>query len=49
MKTPSQDAIKFPKIVTPAQWQQAHESFLVKEKTATRERDASRRSAGGCR
>ena len=34
------NAIKFPKIVDQAQWQKAREAILVKEKKATRERNA---------
>jgi predicted dithiol-disulfide oxidoreductase (DUF899 family) len=40
MKTQSESEIKFPKIVDRAQWQQAREELLVKEKAATRARDA---------
>ena len=36
----SEIAIKFPKIVDQAQWKKASDAFLVKEKTATRERNA---------
>src|SRR5271163_862879 len=40
MKTQSENAIKFPKIVEQAEWQKARDAFLVKEKAATRARDA---------
>src|SRR5271163_4858563 len=40
MKTQSENAIKFPKIVEQAEWQKAREAILLKEKKATRERDA---------
>ena len=36
----NQTAIKFPKIVDQAQWQKARDALLVKEKAATRARDA---------
>jgi predicted dithiol-disulfide oxidoreductase (DUF899 family) len=32
--------MQLPKVVSPAEWQAAHEQFLVKEKAATRARDA---------
>src|SRR4029453_15010323 len=32
--------MNLPEIVSPAEWQAAHERLLAKEKTATRERDA---------
>jgi predicted dithiol-disulfide oxidoreductase (DUF899 family) len=34
------NAIKFPKVVDQAEWQRAHEAFVVKEKAATHARDA---------
>src|SRR4051812_29688844 len=40
MNTQSESAIKFPNVVDPAQWQKAREALLVKEKAATRARDA---------
>lgn len=40
MKTNSESEIRFPKIVEQAQWQQARDAVLVKEKAATRARDA---------
>jgi predicted dithiol-disulfide oxidoreductase (DUF899 family) len=40
MKSKSQDAIKFPKIVDQAQWQKARDALLLKEKAATHARDA---------
>jgi predicted dithiol-disulfide oxidoreductase (DUF899 family) len=40
MKTKSDNDIKFPKIVDRAEWQKARNALLVKEKKATRERDA---------
>jgi predicted dithiol-disulfide oxidoreductase (DUF899 family) len=40
MKAKSESAIKFPKIVDAAEWQKARDALLVKEKAATRERDA---------
>ncbi len=40
MKSQSENAIKFPKIVDHAEWQKAHDALLVKEKAATRERNA---------
>jgi predicted dithiol-disulfide oxidoreductase (DUF899 family) len=40
MKAKGENAIKFPKIVTPAEWQLARDALLVKEKKATHERDA---------
>ena len=40
MKSKSDSTIKFPKVVSQAEWQKAHEAFLVKEKAATRARDA---------
>jgi predicted dithiol-disulfide oxidoreductase (DUF899 family) len=39
MKAKSENAIKFPKIVDHAEWQKAHDTFLVKEKKATHARD----------
>jgi predicted dithiol-disulfide oxidoreductase (DUF899 family) len=39
MKT-KEKSTKLPPIVSPARWQAAHEKLLVKEKTATRARDA---------
>ena len=36
----NESEIKFPKIVDQAEWKKAREAFLVKEKKATRERDA---------
>jgi predicted dithiol-disulfide oxidoreductase (DUF899 family) len=36
----NESTIKFPKIVTQAEWQKASAAFLVKEKKATHERDA---------
>src|SRR5437016_4310379 len=39
MKTKSQSAIKFPRIVDKAEWQKARDALLVKEKAATRARD----------
>ena len=32
--------MKLPKVVSPAEWEKAHQTFLAKEKAATRERDA---------
>jgi predicted dithiol-disulfide oxidoreductase (DUF899 family) len=32
--------IKYPKIVDQSDWQKAHDTFLVEEKKATRQRDA---------
>jgi predicted dithiol-disulfide oxidoreductase (DUF899 family) len=40
MKAKSQSNIALPKIVNQAQWQKAREALLVKEKAATRARDA---------
>jgi predicted dithiol-disulfide oxidoreductase (DUF899 family) len=40
MKTEKQNAIHFPKIVDHAEWQKARDALLVKEKTATKARDA---------
>jgi predicted dithiol-disulfide oxidoreductase (DUF899 family) len=40
MKAKNESAIKFPKIVDQAEWQKARDAFLVKEKAATRARDA---------
>ena len=40
MKTKNENAIKFPKIVHQAEWQKARDALLVKEKAATRARDA---------
>ncbi|MDP9175181.1 MAG: DUF899 domain-containing protein [Planctomycetota bacterium] len=40
MKAKSENAIKFPKIVERAEWQTARDALLVKEKTATRAKDA---------
>jgi predicted dithiol-disulfide oxidoreductase (DUF899 family) len=40
MKAKSKSAIKFPKIVDQAEWQKARDALLVKEKAATRARDA---------
>jgi predicted dithiol-disulfide oxidoreductase (DUF899 family) len=40
MTTKNDNAIKFPKIVEPAEWQKARDALLVKEKAATRARDA---------
>jgi predicted dithiol-disulfide oxidoreductase (DUF899 family) len=40
MKAKHENAIKFPKIVDHAEWQKARDALLVKEKTATRARDA---------
>jgi predicted dithiol-disulfide oxidoreductase (DUF899 family) len=40
MTTTNESAIKFPKIVNQAEWQLARDAFLVKEKVATRARDA---------
>jgi len=37
MKTKSTKSL--PKVVSSAEWKKAHDKFLVKEKTATRERD----------
>ena len=45
MKTNSESAIKFPKIVDQAEWQKARDALLVKEKAATRARCAGRRAA----
>jgi predicted dithiol-disulfide oxidoreductase (DUF899 family) len=40
MKTKDENAIKFPKIVDQAEWQKAHDALLLKEKAATKARDA---------
>src|SRR5580700_9148554 len=40
MNTNTENPIKFPKIVDQAEWQKAHDAFLVKEKAATQARDA---------
>ncbi len=40
MKAKSENAIHFPKIVDQTEWQKARDAFLVKEKAATRARDA---------
>jgi predicted dithiol-disulfide oxidoreductase (DUF899 family) len=40
MKTKNENAIKFPKIVDQAEWRLARDDFLIKEKAATRARDA---------
>ena len=40
MKSKSDSAIKFPKIVDLAEWQKARDALMVKEKAATRARDA---------
>src|SRR6266404_3340921 len=40
MTAKSESAIKLPKIVDQAEWQKARDALLVKEKTATRARDA---------
>src|ERR1700679_1954327 len=40
MSTKSEIAIKYPKVVDQAEWQKARDALLVKEKTATRARDA---------
>ena len=40
MKDKSESAIKFPTIVDQAEWQKARDALLVKEKAATRARDA---------
>jgi predicted dithiol-disulfide oxidoreductase (DUF899 family) len=40
MNTQDESAIKFPKIVDQAEWQKARDALLVKEKAATRARDA---------
>ncbi len=40
MKANSKSAIKFPKIVDKTEWQKARDALLVKEKAATRARDA---------
>ena len=37
---PSANAPALPRIVSPEEWQMAHENFLAKEKAATRARDA---------
>jgi predicted dithiol-disulfide oxidoreductase (DUF899 family) len=39
MSTPA-ETIHYPRIVEPAEWQKAHDAFLLKEKAATRARDA---------
>jgi predicted dithiol-disulfide oxidoreductase (DUF899 family) len=40
MKAQNENVIKFPKIVDQAEWQKARDALLVKEKAATRARDA---------
>lgn len=40
MNATSDSAIKFPKVVNHAEWQKARDALLVKEKAATRARDA---------
>src|SRR2546421_2182820 len=40
MKATHESAIQFPKIVDRAEWQKARDALLVKEKAATRARDA---------
>ena len=40
MKANNETAIKFPKIVSQAEWQKARDALLVKEKAATHARDA---------
>jgi predicted dithiol-disulfide oxidoreductase (DUF899 family) len=40
MKAKSESTIHFPKVVDQAEWQTARDAFLVKEKAATRARDA---------
>src|SRR5437764_2681611 len=40
MKANSKSAIKFPRIVDLSEWQKARDALLVKEKAATRARDA---------
>jgi len=37
---PAKDRMELPRIVSPSEWQAAHEAFLLKEKAATRARDA---------
>ena len=41
--------MKTPQIVTPQEWEAAHQELLVKEKAATRARTRWRQSAAGCR
>jgi predicted dithiol-disulfide oxidoreductase (DUF899 family) len=40
MNAKSETAIKFPNIVSQTEWQKAHDALLVKEKAATKARDA---------
>lgn len=40
MKATDESAVKFPKIVDDAEWQKARDALLVKEKAATKARDA---------
>jgi predicted dithiol-disulfide oxidoreductase (DUF899 family) len=40
MNAKNESAIQFPKIVDQAEWQKARQAFLIKEKAATRARDA---------
>jgi predicted dithiol-disulfide oxidoreductase (DUF899 family) len=40
MKTTNENAIHFPKVVSPTEWQKARDALMVKEKKATRDRDA---------
>jgi predicted dithiol-disulfide oxidoreductase (DUF899 family) len=40
MQTKDENAINFPKIVNAAEWQKARDALMVKEKAATRARDA---------
>jgi predicted dithiol-disulfide oxidoreductase (DUF899 family) len=40
MSAKSESAIKYPKIVSESEWQKARDALLVKEKAATRARDA---------
>src|SRR5450432_4083756 len=40
MKAKDEHVIKFPKIVDHAEWQKAHDALLIKEKAATKARDA---------